>query len=463
MQLPGFLRNAQQWFMGTPERALDQAYEAAQMIVSIEREYFDGNPISRRYGNYGDSAMTYFEGELKKYLNLIRVRMAEFRASSSVMRVSDPRIMEVQLPPTDAEGLEVNVIDKPAVFFRKLRFVDEVLARYERMAAPPERVITLADAPNGNLEPTPATRVLRSRSERARGEQAGSEPLASPKQPQSSNNGQGDQGTDALSDRVSVLPRSILRTVDRIRQDLDPKAEQQVVKNFRSSKAKTTAAIKFLLLLIIVPLLTQQFTKNYLVGPIVDRVRGGEEIEVFLNIEMEEDALHELQQFEERLRFEVLIGKAPAMSELTIEETVREKAAEIEEEYRRRSSDAVKNVFADVFAVTAFTLLLVSRKQEVGILKSFFDEIVYGLSDSAKAFIIILFTDMFVGFHSPHGWEVLLEGLSRHLGFPANRDFIFLFIATFPVILDTVFKYWIFRYLNRISPSAVATYKNMNE
>ena len=61
MQLPAFLRNLQQWFMGTPERALDQAYEAAQMIAAIEREYFDGNPISRRYGNYGDSAMTYFE------------------------------------------------------------------------------------------------------------------------------------------------------------------------------------------------------------------------------------------------------------------------------------------------------------------------------------------------------------------------------------------------------------------
>jgi hypothetical protein len=466
MQLPGFLRNAQQWFMRTPERALDQAYEAAQMIVAIEREYFDGNPISRRYGNYGDSAMTYFEGELKKYLNLIRVRMAEFRTSSSVMRVSDPRIMEVQLPPVGGEDLEVNVIDKPAVFFRKLRFVDEVLARYERVEAPTERVITLTDAPNGNLEPTPATRVLRARTERARGDQNGTgtgEPLATAKPPRRDNNGQEDNRTDALSDRVSVLPRSILRTVDRIRQDLDPKAEQQVVKNFRSSKAKTTAAIKFLLLLIIVPLLTQQFTKNYLVGPIVDNLRGGEETEVFLNIEMEEDALHELQQFEERLRFEVLIGKAPSMSELTIERTVREKAAEIEEEYRRRSSDAVKNVFADVFAVTAFTLLLVSRKQEVGIVKSFFDEIVYGLSDSAKAFIIILFTDMFVGFHSPHGWEVLLEGLSRHLGFPANRDFIFLFIATFPVILDTVFKYWIFRYLNRISPSAVATYKNMNE
>ena len=120
-------------------------------------------------------------------------------------------------------------------------------------------------------------------------------------------------------------------------------------------------------------------------------------------------------------------------------------------------------MFADVIAVLAFSLLLSGCKEKVATLKAFIDEIVYGLSDSAKAFIIILFTDIFVGFHSPHGWEILLEGLSNHLGLAANRNFIFLFIATFPVILDTVFKYWIFRYLNRISPSAVATYKNMNE
>lgn len=468
MQIPGFLRNAQRWLSNTPERALDQAYEAAQMIVAIEREYFGGNPISSRYGNYGDSAMTYFQGELKKYLNLIRVRMTEFRASSAVVRASDPRIMEIQLPPaSDDDGLSINVIDKPAIFFRKLRLVDEVLARYETVEVQ-ERVITLTDT-NGNGSLRAArTGILAAQSNGDGISPAdgslGSSTIA-PSTP-TSRNRTGDQDAnqaEALSDQVSVLPRSILRTVDRIRQDLDPKAEQQVVKNFRSSKAKTTTAIKFLLLLIIVPLLTQQFTKNYLVGPVVESVRDRTEADVFLNIEMEEEALHELQQFEERLRFEVLIGKAPAMTELKIEETVREKATEIEDEYRQRSADAIKNVFADIFAAAAFGLLLVSRRQEVAVLKSFMDEIVYGLSDSAKAFIIILFTDMFVGFHSPHGWEVLLEGLSRHLGFPANRDFIFLFIATFPVILDTVFKYWIFRYLNRISPSAVATYKNMNE
>jgi len=95
--------------------------------------------------------------------------------------------------------------------------------------------------------------------------------------------------------------------------------------------------------------------------------------------------------------------------------------------------------------------------------KSFIEESFYGLSDTAKAFLIIMFTDVFVGFHSSHGWEVFLESLLRHFGFPENRDFIYIFIATVPVMLDAMFKYWIFRYLNRLSPSTVATYKEMNE
>jgi hypothetical protein len=70
---------------------------------------------------------------------------------------------------------------------------------------------------------------------------------------------------------------------------------------------------------------------------------------------------------------------------------------------------------------------------------------------------------IFVGFHSPHGWEVILEGFAGHLGLAANQSLISLFIATVPVILDTMFKYWIFRYLSRVSPSAVATLRNMNE
>lgn len=464
MVIPGFLRKAQQWFLKTPQRALDQAYEAARMIEAIENEYFGGNPIAAGYGNYGKSAQRYFQGELKKYLNLIRLRMTEFRVSSSLLRASDPKVMEIQVDESRDDRYILNLIDPPSVFFRKLEFVDEVLARYRqlRTAPPSKKVVAVAEPAAQDTSAGRNGQFSRSGSRREDQKAIAPAPTRMVNTPEPPGTGDRNQ-VDALSDRASVLPRSILRTVDRIRRDLDPQAEEKVVRSYRTSRGQTTTAIKFVLLLVIVPLLTQQFSKNFVVGPIVDYVRTENQAGVFLNAEMEEEALHELQQFEERLRFEVLIGKVEAMPEAEIEQQVREHATDIEDEYRERSANAIKNIFSDIFAAGAFALLLIYRKREVSTLKSFLDEIVYGLSDSAKAFIIILFTDMFVGFHSPHGWEVLMEGLSRHLGFAANREFIFLFIATFPVILDTVFKYWIFRYLNRISPSAVATYRNMNE
>jgi hypothetical protein len=109
-----------------------------------------------------------------------------------------------------------------------------------------------------------------------------------------------------------------------------------------------------------------------------------------------------------------------------------------------------------------FVLVCLLGQRDIQILRGFIDEVVYGLSDSAKAFTIILATDIFVGFHSPEGWTVLLDGVAHHLGLPAKENFIMLFIATFPVVLATIFKYWIFRYLNRVSPSSVATLRTMN-
>ncbi|MGD1897937.1 MAG: proton extrusion protein PcxA [Phormidesmis sp.] len=429
----GLFDRIRQWFVKTPDRALDQAYEAALKIRQLEDVYFEGEPIAPGTG-YSPSAYQLLEKDLKKYLSVIRRRMAKFRASSDTLPTADSPQLSTPLP----DDVPLNQINGPAIFLRKLQLIDDVLLRY-----PQDGGIALKAS-----QRSPGTSVAA---------------LSVADRPPALSPAAEDTPNQALSARSSVLPRSILRTVDRIKQDLDPDAEVEVVRNFRSSKTQTTVAITFVLQLIIVPLLAQYLSKNFVVAPIVEYARDTTQAEVFLNVAMEEDALHELQQYEERFRFEVLIGKAPDLSEVEIENKVRQKAFQIEEEYRARSADAVENVFADVIAVLAFSLLLTSRKDQVATLKSFIDEIVYGLSDSAKAFIIILLTDTFVGFHSPHGWEVLLEGVADHLGLPANRNFIFLFIATFPVILDTVFKYWIFRYLNRISPSAVATYKTMNE
>jgi len=62
-----------------------------------------------------------------------------------------------------------------------------------------------------------------------------------------------------------------------------------------------------------------------------------------------------------------------------------------------------------------------------------------------------------------YGWDIILEGILHHFWLPENHNLLFFFLATVPVILDAIFRYWKIQYLNRVSPSSVATYRNMNE
>ncbi|AKG20768.1 proton extrusion protein PcxA [Calothrix sp. 336/3] len=417
-----FLVSAYKWYLWTPERSVEAAYQAALKIKALEDEHFQGNQISFENTSYSSSILDYFETDLQKHLKTVRMRLTEFQSSRFFLNESNQE--------TAAKyGVQYS---SEAVILEKLKIIDDITAKYTRLK--------IDDISEPQIKKNSQAIV-----------------------PLNNNIKQANNKDISKANTTGVLPRSIFNTFSRLQIELDPKSEEDIVRNFRKSQRRTLISVRFLLLLIIVPTLTHQISKTFLVGPIINHVRHSEQVSIFINQEMEEEALEELQRFEERIKFENIIGMLAPISPEQMEVKVKEKAEEIATEYRRESANAIKNVFADICSVIAFVILLIASKREIVILKDFFDHIVYGLSDSAKAFIIILFTDVFVGFHSPHGWEVILEGLSRHWGLPANHDFIFLFIATFPVILDTIFKYWIFRYLNRISPSAVATYHNMNE
>ena len=458
MKLNFLFRTANRWFSDTPERALDQAYKAALMIKAIEDEHFNGKKISAESANYGDSVISYFESELKKYLKIVKFRLAEFRGSRSIFSNSEQRMLNTNRTDTfnnSSQYYSNELNEKQSIIFEKLNFIDEIISKYTEKKSP---------VPSASLIPIPqpkANQVIQASSNQIVTNQTPNPPQSLQKEAVTKRGVV--TNVETVSDKTGVLPRSILRTFNRIQSELDPKAEEEVVKNFRNSKLKTIISLKFILTLIIVPILTHQVTKTLIVGPIVDQFRTDSNPVIFLNLDMEEEAFVELQRFEEELKFKSLLGFSPELSQEKREEQVREKAVEMAKEYRDRSANAIKNIFSDLLSLAAFGLVIFNSRQDIVVLKSFMDDIVYGLSDSAKAFIIILFTDIFVGFHSPHGWEVILEGVSRHLGIPESRDFIFLFIATFPVILDSVIKYWIFRYLNRVSPSAVATYRTMNE
>jgi hypothetical protein len=146
-----------------------------------------------------------------------------------------------------------------------------------------------------------------------------------------------------------------------------------------------------------------------------------------------------------------------------LQERFQGKALSLAKFYNKESTLALTNILGDLVTFTTTILLFVWMRPQIVILKSFLTESLYSLSDTTKSFLLILGTDLLVGFHSPRGWEIAIEVLLRHFGLPENQDFIFLFVAAFPVFLDTIFKYWIFRYLNKISPSTVATYHNMIE
>ena len=449
MKFQDVFNAGRRWLSATPQRALDAAYGAAIKIQAIENDHFDGKIVSTASVEYSESVIKVFMADVSNYLTTIQARLAEFRISRGLLIFADtPANNSSQGIVRYTKGFDR---ERELTVLEKLAFIDAVTYKYKN----PQIVdADIELTPTRRLEKNGNNRIIINKNNRA---------IALNKLPENLK----EPSTETITDKTSVLPRSFMRTLNRIKQEIDPKSdntEEEVVKKFRKSRNKTAISIRFLLILIIVPLLTHQVTKSILITPIVTRYFEEHPQEVlFINQDMEEEAFEELHRFEEKLHFQSTIGIIPTLSREEEESQIVLKAEELSVEFRDRGINAIGNVFADLFSLIAFGLIVYFCQREIQIIKSFLDEIAYGLSDSAKAFLIILLTDMFVGYHSPHGWEVILEGISRHLGLPENREFNFLFIATFPVILDTVLKYWIFRYLNRISPSSVATYKNMNE
>jgi hypothetical protein len=269
-------------------------------------------------------------------------------------------------------------------------------------------------------------------------------------------------------EQTGLIPRSIIRTFERFRKQLMPGAEMLVIQEFRISRYQVIVSVKCLMTLFFVPLAVNMISKSFIITPFVEYIWNRNHNEIFLNSYQQNRALNELQCFEEKLYFESLTSESFEKIEQierhwSTGKQLQNRTFEIAKFYNTESIEAISNLFADFLSVFSLSLVFVFMKPQIIILKSFLAESLYSLSDTTKSFLLILGTDLLVGFHSPRGWEIFLEWLLRHFGLPENTEFMSLFVATFPVFLDTVFKYWIFRSLNKISPSTVATYHNMIE
>ena len=185
--------------------------------------------------------------------------------------------------------------------------------------------------------------------------------------------------------------------------------------------------------------------------------------EIFLTDIQEKSILQKFIELEELFLLDEMIKEYPETRLQNLRIGIYKEMVQLIKTHNQDCIHTILHFSTNIICFIMLSGYSIIGNQELIILNSWVQEFVYNLSDTIKAFSILLLTDLCIGFHSPHGWELMIASIYKDFGFAQNDQIIFGVVSTFPVILDTIFKYWIFRYLNRVSPSLVVIYHSMND
>nr|AYC64739.1 Envelope membrane protein [Boodleopsis sp. FL1161] len=265
-------------------------------------------------------------------------------------------------------------------------------------------------------------------------------------------------------EQIGLIPRSIVRTFQRFSKQIQSKTDLFAIYEFRISRYIVLASFKCFFFLVICPWVFKFLFKYCLInllGFFLDK-------EVFVNFHQQEQAFAQIQNFSQKLYFETLLDSfnlfhSSDQFSIFLPKIYSSYFFECANFYNKQSNIILTNWITDIITSLFFIYLLILSTPQILIFKTFCIESLLNLEETAKCFLLIFILDLLVGFHSSKSWEIFLQYWIEHFGFQINQNFIALFISIFPVLLDTIFKYWIFRYLNKISPSTVATYRAMVE
>lgn len=187
--------------------------------------------------------------------------------------------------------------------------------------------------------------------------------------------------------------------------------------------------------------------------------------EIFLNSIPERYILEKFIELEQLFLLDEMIKEDPErhlqMQKLNI--GIHNETIALIKTYNEDRIQMILDLSTNIIAFIILSGYYILGNEELVILNSWVQEFLYNLSDTIKAFAILFLTDLCIGFHSPHAWELMIGSVYKDFGFDHNDQIISVLVSTLPVILDTIFKYWIFRYLNRVSPSLVVIYHSMND
>nr|YP_009455324.1 chloroplast envelope membrane protein [Erythropalum scandens]AUG62858.1 chloroplast envelope membrane protein [Erythropalum scandens] len=185
--------------------------------------------------------------------------------------------------------------------------------------------------------------------------------------------------------------------------------------------------------------------------------------ETFLNDIQEKSIFEKFIELEELFLLDEMIKEYPETHLQKLRVGIHKETIQLIKMHNEYRIHMILHFSTNIICFVILNGYSILGNEELVILNSWAQEFLYNLSDTIKAFSILLVTDLCIGFHSPHGWELMIGSVYKDFGFSHNDQIISGLVSTFPVILDTILKYWIFCYLNRVSPSLVVIYHSMND
>lgn len=209
---------------------------------------------------------------------------------------------------------------------------------------------------------------------------------------------QGESEDNMLEDPNDLIPgRGLVKSV---RDMVLGREEDDMLYEDRIFQYASSNSAKFLAVLIIVPWALDFVVHDYVLMPFLDRyVKTVPLAAQMLDVRRSQklEMVKELKTEQARYRLEVEIGKSPPLSEKELYLELRHKALQLRDEWRLENRKAFSNIWSDfVFGVSLF-ILLYFNESKVKLLKFTGYKILNNVSDTGKAFVIILITDIFLG------------------------------------------------------------------
>jgi hypothetical protein len=298
---------------------------------------------------------------------------------------------------------------------------------------------------------------------------------------------------------ITLIPSSLLTVSWRaIRQFFYlPLKEQQLEILFQRRIGQL--ALQMIAKLLFIPLLANFLATFFIFTPVVEQLWHNQS-DIYLHTYLETQAFQEFQDYENELYLDFFLNpelydpelyefsdsnldhttQAKQLTEfnlnpsfyqqiiwpgqgLPIQEKLQQKMMELASKYNQKSMITLIRLFGDGLTLFVFFSIAYTSGAQLFLLKAVVLEMLASLHDITRSVMIIFSVNLLVGYHSPRGWELLLQWLIDRGNWPLGETFILFVVGTLPVILDTCFKYWIFRYLNKSLPTTVVTYHRMIE